>query len=183
MRLTLSRVTPSCFTAALIAAFLLPAHPTYAASDDECAIWLCLPTGFPSGCSDAKKAFKDRIKHFKPPLPNFASCVVTPDVPTVSGQESEMSAHDGIAAYLPPRSVCVKWETGKDWSRCVQTEIKPSQIIKDQRCRINHKEGSRTPHNCERTIRYVTTYQDGQPYGETYYFDTSGNTYQAGNRE
>nr|AKN40877.1 hypothetical protein [Vibrio sp. FF_273] len=37
---------------ALSAAFLLPAQPTYAASDDECAIWLCLP----SSCGNAKKA-------------------------------------------------------------------------------------------------------------------------------
>ena len=151
MRLTLSRVTPSCFTAALIAAFLLPAQPTHAASDDECAIWLCLPTGFPSGCGDAKKAFKDRIKHFKPPLPSFTSCLVTPDVPTMPGYESELHASDGIAAYLPPRSVCAAWETGKDWSRCVKTEIKPSQIIKNQGCHVNHKEGTETPKHCSHT--------------------------------
>ncbi|UJF17244.1 conjugal transfer protein [Vibrio sp. SS-MA-C1-2] len=54
--------------------------PPVRASSDDCAIWLCLPMGFPSGCGDAKKAFKKRIKKLKPPLPNFFSCV-SPDAP------------------------------------------------------------------------------------------------------
>lgn len=36
--------------------------PESQASNDDCAIWLCLPTGFPSGCGGAKSAFKKRIK-------------------------------------------------------------------------------------------------------------------------
>jgi hypothetical protein len=47
-----------------------------AESQDACAIWLCLPGGFPSGCSGAYSEFKHRIKKGKPPLPPFASCSV-----------------------------------------------------------------------------------------------------------
>ena len=32
-----------------------------AASEDECAIWLCLPGGFPSGCGGAKSAMLKRL--------------------------------------------------------------------------------------------------------------------------
>lgn len=181
MRLTLSRVTTPCFTAALMATFLLPAQPTFAASQDECAIWLCLPTGFPSGCGDAKSAFLKRIKKFKPPLPSFTSCLFSGDVPsgTPSG-DTDMTARDGRAAYLPPRVECVQWETGKDWSRCRKTEVRPSQIIKDQHCQVNHKEGTSTPRHCSHTIRYVETFQNGQQYGQTHYFDNAGNTYLEG---
>jgi hypothetical protein len=45
-----------------------------APSQDECAIWLCLPGGFPEGCSGAHRAFTKRIRKGKPPLPDFSSC-------------------------------------------------------------------------------------------------------------
>lgn len=48
--------------------------PVYAASQDECAIWLCLPGGFPQGCGAAHSAMIKRIKKRKPPLPSFGSC-------------------------------------------------------------------------------------------------------------
>lgn len=65
---------------------------TMAASQDECAIWLCLPAGFPSGCGGAKSAFKNRIKHHKSPLPAFSSCAVN---------NSSMSYDQGKASWVP----------------------------------------------------------------------------------
>lgn len=50
-----------------------------AASQAECAIWLCLPGGFPSGCSAAYSAFRSRIKHRMSPLPALSSCTTGPD--------------------------------------------------------------------------------------------------------
>ncbi len=61
-------MTHKLFMVAITAAFLLPAQTTYAASDDECAIWLCLPTGFPSGCSGAKVRLKNVLKTSKRPF-------------------------------------------------------------------------------------------------------------------
>lgn len=49
-------------------------NKAYAASQDECAIWLCLPGGFPAGCSAAHSAMFKRLKKRKPPLPSFGSC-------------------------------------------------------------------------------------------------------------
>jgi hypothetical protein len=57
-----------------------------AASQAECAIWLCLPGGFPTGCSDAYSAFKTRIKKGRPPLPDLSSCTTGPDGKTSNGQ-------------------------------------------------------------------------------------------------
>ena len=51
---------------ALLAVFVLSPSSGYSASQDACAIWICLPGGFPSGCSGAYSEFKKRIKfHFE----------------------------------------------------------------------------------------------------------------------
>lgn len=50
-----------------------------AASDADCAIWLCLPGGFPTGCSAARSAFEKRIEKGRPPLPDLSSCTTGPD--------------------------------------------------------------------------------------------------------
>ncbi|NIY83721.1 conjugal transfer protein TraL [Vibrio hepatarius] len=166
---------------AITVVYLLPVHPAHATNDDECAIWLRLPTGFPSGCGDAKNAFKKRIKRLKPPLPRFSSYLFSGKIPNgFSSNELDMTTRSGHAAYVPPRSECVRWETSKDEHRCVKTEIKPSQIIKDQRCHIYQKQSTSRPSDCARTISYVETFQNGRKYGENYYFDRFGNPYTEG---
>lgn len=47
---------------------------SHAASQNACAIWLCLPGGFPSGCGGAYREFKSRIKKGRAPLPRLSSC-------------------------------------------------------------------------------------------------------------
>lgn len=56
-----------------------------AASEADCAIWICLPGGFPSGCGAAHSAFKKRIKKGRPPLPPLASCTTGPNGKGVNG--------------------------------------------------------------------------------------------------
>lgn len=59
----------------------------HAASEAECAIWLCLPAGFSvSECGAAHSAFKKRLRKGKPPLPPLASCVTGPDASTGNGR-------------------------------------------------------------------------------------------------
>lgn len=70
--LALSAITFFGVTAAL-------SKPAYAGpSKDECAIWICLPSGFTIGCDVAFNAMLDRIAHFKPPLPLLTSCLSGP---------------------------------------------------------------------------------------------------------
>lgn len=54
--------------------FVAPVSVAQTSSDDECAIWLCLPSGFGEGCGGAHSAFKKRLKKGKSPLPDWNSC-------------------------------------------------------------------------------------------------------------
>lgn len=139
--------------AASVLAVTLITSPTFAASDDECAIWLCLPVSFAaSGCSGPFSAFKDRIKHFKSPLPNLASCLVSSDDVVVEGIEaSQMTSQEGIAAFIPA------------------TKTMPKSYVKGIPCRSHHF-SSNTPRGCIRTDRYVQTLMDGMPYGDVFYY-------------
>lgn len=150
--------------------------PVAQAKDAACAIWLCLPAGFPSGCGDAKREFKKRIKKFKPPLPRLSSCLVNfkgdgkPDTQGFSGK-------DGYAAYIPPTRVCVKSEyrgSGSDRSRyCVAYKKVPEKMIRGTRCIREKEQGEavRTrPAGCTTTYRYVTVLQHGKVFGDHYYF-------------
>ncbi|WP_282610803.1 hypothetical protein [Pelagibius sp. Alg239-R121] len=70
----MKKVTCAAFAAGVL---IGTSVPSFAASQDECAIWLCLPGGFPGGCEAAYAAFIKRINHTpkpKPPLPPFSSC-------------------------------------------------------------------------------------------------------------
>jgi len=57
-----------------------------AESQNACAIWLCLPAGFPQGCSGAYGEFKHRIKKGRPPLPPLSSCSNGPNGETTNGR-------------------------------------------------------------------------------------------------
>lgn len=172
------------FTAAIVAALSIPnfvpavtGNIAYAASAD-CGIWLCLPMGFPSGCGDAKKAFIKRIKKFKPPLPNFASCLYKGALPAGSAAYgSDMSSRSGSAAWVPSKSVCVDWGHNGHERVCVEYMQTPSMVYRDRACYVNYKESWRDPADCSRTIRYVETTQDGEKYGMSHFFDTYGNEY------
>ncbi len=85
----------------LISFFLLSfAAPSIAKAQSQaaCAIWLCLPGGFPSGCSEAYDEFKHRIREGKSPLPDLSSCVVSPD-----GKSTKGSYIQGKEYFFPCR--------------------------------------------------------------------------------
>ena len=136
---------PLSFALALIIGTLpLTISPTaYAASDEDCSIWLCLPMGFPSGCGDAKNAFKDRIKKFKSPLPDFVGCLL-PGSP-----ESGITADEGVAAKMPNGS----YIEGK---KCERYFVGTNQVWR--------------PYKCTGTWHYVETFDNGQSNGERYYY-------------
>ena len=82
--------------------------PCYAASQTDCGIWLCLPTGFPSGCGAEKAAFLHRMEHFKSPLPSFASCSVGSDSSEFTSQAPCIGWHRERHGFHYSR-VCVRW--------------------------------------------------------------------------
>lgn len=142
----------------------------YAASDAECAIWLCLPAGFPSSpsgvassmtCGDAKRAMIKRIKNRKSPLPSFGSCLAPGHVNT------SMSAKDGLGTYVPPYQVCERW-AGGDQGNCISWRTVPEQWVQG-RPEICSTERVR----CQ-TLRWVDVFVDGEKAGGTYFFNTAG---------
>lgn len=66
--------------------FSLTSFQAKAESEADCAIWICLPGGFPSGCEAAYRAYKDRIKHDRAPLPKLSSCTTGPNGEKVDGR-------------------------------------------------------------------------------------------------
>ena len=143
----MSKITLS-FLLTLIGTLPLTISPTaYAASDEDCSIWLCLPMAFPSGCGDAKKAFRNRIKKFKPPLPHFASCLAK-DSP-----ESNMTTKEGIAAKMPDGS----YIDGKKCQRYYSGSGGGNGLVW-------------RPYQCTGTWYFVETLDNGKSNGERYYY-------------
>ena len=86
-----------------------------AASQAECAIWLCLPGRFPSGCEAAKRAFHRRLDRDLAPLPRWSQCAVN-GAPSANltyqlGSEPYFPCEEGFTLVMPNR--------GRQ-ARCVQ---------------------------------------------------------------
>ena len=144
-----------------------------AESDAECGIWLCLPTGFTTGCSEAHSAFWDRIKSFKSPLPGFHECLTSS--PNTKAQSADnFTAQNGIAAQIASHKVCSQTKTirsGGEWQEtCVAWRTVPATVIKGVRCRIDRENRTRSPAHCTKTLRYTEVYRNGQLFGQTHYY-------------
>ena len=157
-------VTPTC-----LLLLLLNSSSVFASSDAECGIWMCAPTGFSTGCSDSKKAFKHRIKHFKPPLPSFMGCMVDSGYTDESGQTSLIQSKEGSVAYSPRYDVC----TRRNERTCLRWKHEPSKLYKNKRCTRDSRD-HRSPTHCTATYRYVEMWMDGQRYGEAYFYNKYG---------
>ncbi|MDA8094883.1 MAG: conjugal transfer protein TraL [Betaproteobacteria bacterium] len=139
----------------------IAAHAAFAASQNECAIWLCLPDGFPSGCGAAHSAMINRIRHRKSPLPDFGSCSANPRA--VGG--ARLSYQQGYAAYIPPHEEC-----SYDWfgtpTSCSRV---PAQYVDGQWCTFDDG-GSGTPAGCTGTASFIKVFTGGRQAGKTYYW-------------
>lgn len=152
-------------TSALVAASLI-SYPSqsYAASQDECAIWICAPGGFPQGCGAAYSAMISRIKDFKPPLPPFAACAINPPV----GSGSHMSASHGFAAHIAQRNVCVIYRSWGDSEHCMEYKTIPAHYVKGTTCQIT--DGDHNPPGCTHTKRFIEVFIEGNLAGPTFYW-------------
>jgi hypothetical protein len=146
-------------TALVLATTAFTGQTANAASQNECAIWICLPGGFPSGCGAAYSAMISRIKHRKPPLPDFDSCAVNPP----SGSGSHMSYKQGYAAHIPAHQECTEnW-----WGQQTCTDV-PEKYIEGTMC--NNYDGYMDPAYCSNTVQWIKVYTDGNQAGNTYYW-------------
>lgn len=153
------------------ALFSLLPTTTYAASTDECAIWLCLPGGWPDGCGDAARAMRDRIASFKPPLPPLPSCWTETNTPA----GGTIRPRYGNAALIGELRECVEWDDSvnpdSDYQPCRRWEVtEPAYYMKDRICKINSAEQTRNPPRCVATHQYLDVYVNGEKKGPTEYF-------------
>lgn len=148
--------------------------PAMAASQDECAIWICAPSGFtPSQCDAAYEAMMERISPPDPesPLPPFHECSRNGGS---SGQS--MSANYGMAAFVPTHYKCVSWRYwGRGGPKCVEQVKVEQHYVKGQRCvRIgggpNGGPVETYPPGCTRTKRFIDVLVNGDQVGDTYYW-------------
>ncbi len=133
-----------------------------AASEAECAIWICLPGGFPGGCEAAYSAMVSRIKSLRPPLPPFKSC-------SVEATSEGMTFNWGMAAYVPQRRICARSSYASDSEYCTEWTDLPEAYVKGTSCRIT-SDGERQPDGCVATYRYGDVFSRGELMGETYYW-------------
>jgi len=149
-----------------LAAGVLLSPPSYAASEAECAIWLCAPSGFPgaAGCAFALAAMIDRIKSFEPPLPPFGSC-------SQDGSNDGNTYRHGVAAFIPAHRTCRRYTDYYNRTVCDDWKTMPDQHVHGASCRRDEERAMWEPRGCTRTDHYVQTFQHGRPMGDVFYFN------------
>lgn len=134
----------------------------YAASEADCAIWLCLPGGFPTGCEAAHSAFKQRIKKGRAPLPDLSSCTVGPN-----GQRSNGKYQLGYEYFEPCREGYTLEQSNTNganitFGRCVLKKCRYGWenqcLTKDSYAAVRRPKPS-----------YVKMWVDGQYLGQFFY--------------
>ena len=151
-----------------------------ASSQDECAIWLCAPAGFPSPeCNAAHSEFKHRIKHGKSPFPSLSSC--TEDGTDNSGLRVVTGYVAVVAEHKETRCIReVEREAHTSYGRpymklqCVEYETYtvPRKYIEGTGCVHGHYgPESNTPKYCIGTLRMVKVLdQTGNVIGSPFYY-------------
>lgn len=132
-----------------------------ASSQDACAIWICLPGGFPSGCGGAYSEFKKRIKKGRDPLPKLSSCTTGPNGEKVDGHYQL-----GYERFEPCDEGYVLREKQQGYRNtqglCYRTGCAPQQYQENDRCENYQALIRPKPH-------YVKMWVDGEYLGQYFY--------------
>lgn len=184
--------------AAVIAACLLSLQ-AFGASDgimssreDECAIWLCLPGGFPGGCEAAERAYVKRISAFTggehprrkyTDLPRFDLCVdKNPEgIEDFNvGPDSVITYKGAYEVHMPAYNTCTRWgyrhshtSSGGSVRYCAAIKTTPARIFESSE--KYHKYQTINVGQREYTTGYAPTKHytdvlvDGEKVGKRYY--------------
>lgn len=135
--------------------------PVKASSQDACAIWICLPGGFPSGCAGAYSEFKKRIKKGRDPLPKLSSCTTGPNGERVDGHYQL-----GYERFEPCEDGYVLRERRQGYRAtegvCYLTQCAPSQLQENNICENYQAILRPKPH-------FVKMWVNGEYLGQYFY--------------
>lgn len=157
---------------------------------NECAIWLCLPGGFPAGCEAAFSAYVKRITAFtsgKHPkrrftdLPDFALCK-DPNPEGINdfnvGPESVITYKGAYEVHMPAYNTCTRWayryvSDGDSIRYCAAVKTTPSRVFEsDERYHeyrtIDVGQREYSSHYAP-THHYTDVLVDGKQVGKRYY--------------
>ncbi len=137
-----------------------------AASQSECAIWLCAPGGFPSGCSAAKSALKHRLRHGKSPLPAFSSCAVKDEFSDPKDFTYTYRRVLKISEY----KICTKWSHYSKSDKCIEYKTIPEHYQGGYRCCTGSRDNKRCVPHCVGAYRELKVFEKGKQLGKTYYW-------------
>lgn len=114
---------------------------------NECAIYLCLPDGFSTGCEAAKAAFISRITDFTAgghrrytDLPYFHLCTdpnppgIEDAPPEVVGPPSTVDYTSGYEVHMPAINTCTRWNSrqvggGQTVRYCAAISTTPAKVF------------------------------------------------------
>ena len=156
----------------------------------ECAIWLCLPGGFPGGCEAAYSAYIKRItamtggKHPKrrfTDLPDFALCK-DPNPEGIDdfnvGPESVITYQGAYEVHIPAYNTCTRWSyrnCGENCSirYCAAIKTTPAKVFESQEP-YHYYETINVGQTEYRELRaptkhYTDVLVDGEKVGKRYY--------------
>lgn len=148
--------------------------PSLAASEAECAIWLCLPAGFPDGCGAAKSAFKKRLRKGRSPLPPFSQCAVDEHGNRVNADDFRVEEKSVL--HIKEHKQCTQKQ-----SRTVRDDV-VEECVREETVAEHYEDGSScyiTPPSkddpgelkpgCAGSFQEITIFdKDGKQVGDSY---------------
>jgi hypothetical protein len=141
--------------------FFIHSNVAVASSQNACAIWICLPGGFPSGCGAAYSEFKKRIQKGRDPLPRLSSCTTGPN-----GEQIDGHYQLGYERFEPCDDGYVLKEKEKGYGApkglCYRSQCAPQQYQENDRCENYQAVIRQKPH-------YVKMWVNGEYLGQYFY--------------
>lgn len=155
--------------------------------ENECAIYLCLPSGFGEGCDAAKDAYISRITDFNADgtrrytdLPDFLLCVdETPaGLPEADIEQSTVDWRGAYEVSMPAINTCTRWATRnvsatQSVTYCAAVQTQPAYTFESDEAKHPYQTievgDTAYRHGLAPVRRFTEVLVDGSVEGQRYY--------------